>query len=1683
MNDQTQFGLRLTCSALALLTAACSADVTGPKPKVDPPSADAEPPPVAPEIVCNAQLETDVVVSGSGFAPIPIDIPDAPKTALPDVQLSLALDLDGDPVDATDPVLFSGNPDKDETNSSLVTWQSREQMTFTVTPELTLPDGSTGELGAGIYDVTVRNASGSKVVTEHSLAVVDKPELTTLTPGVVCLAQGPRDIVIDGTTLLRIEDKDAVLAVDGVSDSFAMTFDEADCSAIAHAGVDAKRCTKATVTLAADSIDVGFPALTIQNPETAACHSEEAVQLTVVPPPSIARIVEPLHCLAQGERTFVIEGADFLTIDGEPPAVSIGGVDFTPEAGGCVALDEMTSALDVQRCDSLTITAAMDALPVGLHDVLVVNPQPAGCDAMATGSVRIVPPPAVTQIEPALVCLDDGDRAIVISADELLVVDDEAPLVTVDGVAVDPAGVTATGCAADPTPATGDGAPDVQICTGLMVTLAEGSVGVGTPDVTVTNPQPAGCEDTRSDLLAVVKGPTLTSAEAALVCTADMMRSIVLTGTDLLEVDSVLPSVTIGDLTADKISVDSIDGCDAPITFNGVTRRSCTTLTITVAMDALQPGQPLVTLTNPVPAGCAAADLLITVPPLLALDSLAPPAVCQNTANTVTTTFAGAGFIRSGATDPTVTFDGVAVTPSFDAAKCSTLTGNGLTDIQVCTELTADLTFTTTQTMTAGTMLPIVVSNADTAPGCPLLAMRDIVVVPPPTVTDLEVVGNVMDVTAVCSDKAITLLLTGTNFVEGATVRLTNDPDGAGGEDPLVESTLLTGVDSNGTVGMATFANGLTYDDGDPTFDLQIETAGSCISPLIVDAITVNPTPLVFFVDPPVVYNGFDIDVTVFTSGLGGASVFDTIEIQPTGTTTRTELTATAVKTNRILATVPDGFADGVYDVIVTSSLNCEGSLPGVFKIEDTVNVSLTIDPKFASDTESTAVTVTGSGFLDTPLYPRLYLTSVGGTGSARALGAVELKSGTTLTGVIPAGLTPGDYELFMVNGDGTILQGTTTVLVTGSAPTITSVTPQTMTNQAPVAATITGTNFEMNNVTVNLLCKTGATTLPTTPVPNPTWVSTTQVDVVLPTTGLAAGTACVVELINNTSASSYQFSAISIRGPSGNIPAWTSSALTMNDGRRAHASLAGRPTATDRVLYAIGGDDGMPDGAMTSVEAIGVDSFGDLVGSWQYVPAQGQLPEPRTQMGFARIGAFFYLTGGDGGTAGANNDATHTVYRAQVLDPLAGPEILDLNAQLGDDDGTVATTGLGGGLWFYKVAALFPDTDPSNPGGESIAGELLNVQLPDLMVTQNDIRKIEVTLEWQPVAGASGYRIYRTPVADDPAGVANLQLLEEIDCGGVVCVCDATPLTPPSLPGEVVCDATNTNPAFADDGTLTLDSTRKPLKSGALGVWHEPLIGNTGAVTASLIEAREGHVTVAVQHPVQSNAGSTRYVLYAFGGRDDGVAPGTCLASYEWALVDVDSATGVQSMSAWTTSGDTLEEGIADLAAWVVTGEDTTKVFADPPLGNGEVYVIVGTGRNDLNQVAGNVESGKLSLATPFASGELTVAIADGTLDDETGANVAAACYGSSGDFLNLFGGVGMGGNLVAQDSASLLGTGGTDPNLQLELGGWNAPGSNSLLTRRSFCATAAESAFFYTSGGINGAGAVINSVEKTLQ
>lgn len=298
--------------------------------------------------------------------------------------------------------------------------------------------------------------------------------------------------------------------------------------------------------------------------------------------------------------------------------------------------------------------------------------------------------------------------------------------------------------------------------------------------------------------------------------------------------------------------------------------------------------------------------------------------------------------------------------------------------------------------------------------------------------------------------------------------------------------------------------------------------------------------------------------------------------------------------------------------------------------------------------------------------------------------------------------------------------------------------------------------------------------------------------------------------------------------------------------------------------MYALGGDGGAAASALDGVEASNVGVFGDM-SAWE--AQRHLLPAPRTFAGAARVGRFLYLVGGNDGTGPVDS-----VLRAEILDPLAGPEIVDLGLTI-----EANAPHIGGGLWHYRVAAVFAEDDARNPGGESLPGEVLVVQLPE-------IAGLQITLNWEAIPGAVGYRVYRTAVAGE--GVDAVRLIAEV-----------------------------VEPRFTDAGAEAGEAS--PLPPGSLGVWH---------AAGRLNAAREAAAVISVPDA----AGGW---LYVFGGR----GAGGVLNTYEVTRIDNNDAIG-----AFQVGASTLSPARAELGATLVTHADLTQVPEGLPL------VFVGPGRTN---------------------------------------------------------------------------------------------------------------------------------------
>ncbi len=1240
----------------------------------------------------------------------------------------------------------------------------------------------------------------------------------------------------------------------------------------------------------------------------------------------------------------------------------------TGETNASLLSWESQTSMAFRILDELTLgEGGQGMIPTGVYDVQVTNPDES--EATSAGSLAVAPRPTVDEVSPGIVCVADEDKTITLTGQTVLRIDDEQAVVRIAGTdfTVD----SLEGC----TPVAHEGL-DAEFCNEVTVTLGQGSIEPGLEDVIIGNPETAACDSRPEEddvQLRVAAAPEITGVEPALVCTAQGAQTVTLLGENFLEIDGALPDVTVD---GDAVTVQSIDGC-SELETQGADVQTCTEVTVELDQDdtITDVNRPEIVLTNPAPADCSGSstDELVVVPPPT-ITAIEPANLCRGTQGPFDITVTGEAFLQTDAETFTVAVDGDEVTPT-NITDCTDLQVPGET-VEACTSF--DLEIDPDTSTTGG--IEIEITNPGDA-ACDLSSSQVFAVVEPPTITSV-------DPNNICSDEPETLTINGSGFASGATVNI-------GGVDA---STVTVADDGNSIE--AEYPSGLPAG----THDVTVQNGPGCASTL-PNALDVDPTPLVFFVDPPVVYNEIAIEATIFTTGLEAEA--STVEVvADDGTATALTNVRSPTRVNRILGTIPADVDPGVYDVRVTSDIGCSGELEDAITITEDATIDLeSVEPAFVSPTISTGVTIeadpaSSALFEETP---RVYLNPNPAQAGAvaTALRAVEFQDDETLSAVVPGGLASGTYDLIVVNpgGDVGVLTEGLTVTVE-EPPLITGVQPGSFDAGDTTSATVFGEDFQ-SGATVEFTCDLNGTT--STPPITTDNVTSTEIDITADMTNVSSGNVCLVR-VTNPDGASFEFSAVSVKEPAQNLFP-SSFASNMQEARRGLGLEAGRPTATSRFLNAMGGDDGTEANAKTSVESARVGVFGAL-GNW--FDQRYSLPEARTMLSTTIIGRYIYLIGGSDGT-----DSQDTVYRAQILDPLAGPDVVDLDADLGD-----GTTGLDGGLWYYKVAATFPDTDPDNPGGESLPGELLSVQLPD------NPDNIILTLTWEQVQGADGYRIYRTAAADGDS--EDVELLAEV--------------------------SGNANTTYTDDAQDSVTADEVPLRSGSLGQWRD-------MTNSQLNTARSRHAAVAVQNPNDA----TQYFLYAFGGRD---AAGDVLDSYEWATVDV-AADGSQTVSAWTTGSRDIGAAKEGLVAWTVTDRESGDVAAD------ETYIFVGTGFTGNGQATGEITSGFLDASS--TDGDLSAAGAN-TLDAENGPNLSrgGSVGAAANDFLFVMGG--SKADLVGNDQSAEI-TAGPD------VANWDALGDGTLQERRVWPALAQESAFFFIAGGGDGNNNALDVVEQTVK
>lgn len=528
------------------------------------------------------------------------------------------------------------------------------------------------------------------------------------------------------------------------------------------------------------------------------------------------------------------------------------------------------------------------------------------------------------------------------------------------------------------------------------------------------------------------------------------------------------------------------------------------------------------------------------------------------------------------------------------------------------------------------------------------------------------------------------------------------------------------------TTAVASFAEGALSTG---LHDVTVTLVEGCAHTL-PEAVLIQPPPLVYGIEPPVVPAGEALEVLARLADVSGEPV-DAWLVDDAGARTDADWTWDEARPEQLRVWVDGTLAPGTWRVGVALADGCEGDPGGALEVVEALSLTLaTIEPDSAWTWDRTPVSITApspppAGEVGLVDLPRAWLVGPDGQGTTRPLQGLTWRSPSEVTAVVPAELPVGRYDVVVVNPDGGLGWLDRALSVTPDAPPqVDSVQPASLESTGANDVVVRGRDFR--DPAVDLLCREGAS-FTVLPLVVTSW-SFSRIEAQGDGLGLNAAV-CAVS-VTNGDGTDTRYAGVSIRNPAQNLFPWEAGP-GLNVARRAPAAVAGRTTSVTRYVYALGGDDGGTSSALDSLELAPMDLYGEL-GPWTLIDAG--LPGPLTQAAATRIGDFVYLVGGDDGTG-----AVAQVWRARVLDPLDAPVINRVQVS------TESGGGLSAGTWTYRIAALFDPTDPVNPGGESLPSDPFAVTLP--------WDGAAVTLSWDPVIDASSYRIYRSPAADAGSG------------------------------------------------------------------------------------------------------------------------------------------------------------------------------------------------------------------------------------------------------------------------------------------------------------------------------------------
>ncbi len=792
-------------------------------------------------------------------------------------------------------------------------------------------------------------------------------------------------------------------------------------------------------------------------------------------------------------------------------------------------------------------------------------------------------------------------------------------------------------------------------------------------------------------------------------------------------------------------------------------------------------------------------------------------------------------------------------------------------------------------------------------------------------------------------------------------------------------------------------------EEGDYEVSLTNPAPAACSTSESYSVKVLNEGPIVFFSDPPVVYNGINTRTTLYMTSVQEPF---TVSIVPAGEISpETELEATLVsgRNNRIQATVATGTEPGTYDIVVNDDTGCRTVLEDGLVVTDDLSIDIAnvVDP-FGYTGTSTAVTIFRDGESEFEATPRVFLNPAGGEDVAIQLGSVSMLNSDELNAIVPEGTPAGTYDLVVVNPSGQVgLLTGAFESVSDPPPVIADVVPQSIVNQSDQSIEVRGTDFRA--ASISLRCR----------APNGSDVgggSVNTADVECDDDGCTVsasvdggsferGTVCIVR-VTNADGTYGEFSAIGVTNSGLNLSE-PIAGEPMLEARRALGSAAVKATSASRFVYAIGGDSGDTSAPLRSVEYSPVNVFGEMN---PFIMATQRLGTARRAHAVTQLGRYVYAIGGSGPDGGLTS-----AERALVLSPEEAPVIADIDLCLSGGDEPCfgqedLDDGLERGVYAYRVAALIDSNDPQNLGGETLASDPISLKLP-----QVQDRQILVELSWQApldplgeeLSGIVGWRIYRTPV--DGVARRDETLLAQLD-------------DPEQL-------------SYVDDGSVDLED-RVPLLPGSTSAWQ---------ALPDLSVSRVGLAAATARDPDDANA----HYVYALLGEGE--------ASYEFLPVTV-LPNGRQTVAAsWETGTEESAVARSEFGAWTVDSVVSGLVSGSA------TYIYLGAG------LANGDQDDRVEAALVTSGGQLDAFSDDPTAaDDVSDFSSTRVGYGTAAAAGRLFVFGGMASQVRDNATAAEI----VSPVPALAKNAWNNEGL-AMTSPRYLMGSSIQSAFIFLLGG----------------